>query len=510
MPRQDSSISTRSTLNLDPDKLEAAITHKTKAIVAVEAFGHPGGMGEVEQIARRHELVLIEDCCEGFGGRVGERCIGSFGRAGVFAFYPNKQITTGEGGMIVTDDERFAALCRSLRNQGRDGMNWLAHERLGYNYRLSEINAALGVAQCGRLEAILADRRRVAHEYITRLMTNRHLILPTLDDQTHMSWFVFVVRLNDLFEPDDRDDIIKQLRGEGIGCNNYFPPIHLQPYMRDMLRTKGGRFSGVRIRLGPNDRAAVFQQDDEPAGPARVRNAGADSRQDADLAQCEVLIAAPSPGTQRQRVDFLPMTRSRIATLLCLLIFVGGCAGKKSPARESKRPLDKAQRQANVESFDRVWTAIRDEHWDPKLGGLDWNAVRDELRPKVEQAKTMAEAREVMEDMIGRLKQSHFAIIPREVYHDLTPSQAGEEKPASGERGALGLDVRILDGQAVVWRSLARHAGGAQRRETGLDRPAHRQARCRDNHRKGLHGVRGFEPARRVRPRSGHASARRR
>jgi perosamine synthetase len=230
------------TLNLDPDKLEAAISHKTKAIVAVETFGHPGGMGEVEQIARRHELTLIEDCCEGFGGRVRERAIGSFGRAGVFAFYPNKQITTGEGGMIVTDDDHFASLCRSLRNQGRDGMGWLAHARLGYNYRLSEINAALGVAQVSRLDEILTNRRRVAHDYISRLMTNRHLILPTLDDQTQMSWFVFVVRLNDLFEPDDRDAIIQQLRADGVGASNYFPPIHLQPYVREKLLTKPGDF----------------------------------------------------------------------------------------------------------------------------------------------------------------------------------------------------------------------------------------------------------------------------
>ena len=230
------------TLNIDPDKLEAAITPQTRAIVAVETFGHPGGMAEIEQIAQKHELLLIEDCCEGFGGQGGERRIGSFGRAGVFAFYPNKQITTGEGGMIVTDDDRFAAICRSLRNQGREGMNWLAHERLGYNYRLSEINAALGVAQITRLDEILDNRRRVAHEYINRLMTNRYLILPTLQDDTHMSWFVFVVRLNDLFEPGDRDEVIRDLRSEGIGCNNYFPPIHLQPYMREQFGFKPGDF----------------------------------------------------------------------------------------------------------------------------------------------------------------------------------------------------------------------------------------------------------------------------
>lgn len=235
------------TLNLDPEKLEAAIGPRTRAIVGVEAFGHPGGMTEVEEIARRHDLILIEDCCEGFGGRIdghsGEsRPIGSFGRAGVFAFYPNKQITTGEGGMIVTDDDDLAAMCRSLRNQGREGMGWLGHQRMGFNFRMSEINAALGVAQVRRLEEILENRRRVAHAYMRRLMTNRFLILPTLQDDTRMSWFVFVVRLNDLFEPGDRDEVIRQLRAEGIGCNNYFPPIHLQPYMVEKFGYKAGDF----------------------------------------------------------------------------------------------------------------------------------------------------------------------------------------------------------------------------------------------------------------------------
>jgi perosamine synthetase len=230
------------TMNMDVAKVPAAITPKTKAIVAVEAFGHPGGMTELEQIARQHELVLIEDACEGFGGKYASRPIGSFGRAGVFGFYPNTQITTGEGGMIVTDDDVFASTCRALRNQGREGMAWLAHSRLGYNYRLSELNAALGVAQMQRLDEILANRRTVAHAYIERLMTNRFLILPTLELDTHVSWFVFIVRLNDLFEPGDRDDIMRELRAEGIGCNNYFPPIHLQPYVAEKFGHKPGDF----------------------------------------------------------------------------------------------------------------------------------------------------------------------------------------------------------------------------------------------------------------------------
>jgi perosamine synthetase len=234
------------TLNMDVEKVPPAITGKTRAIVGVEAFGHPGGMIELEQLAQKNELLLIEDCCEGFGGSVGQgqslRTIGSFGRAGVFGFYPNKQITTGEGGMIVTDDDTFAATCRALRNQGREGMSWLAHQRLGYNYRLSEINAAMGAVQVDRLEEILDARRRVAQLYMDRLMTNKFLILPTLQDDTHMSWFVFVVRLNDLFEIGDRDAIMLELRSAGIGCNNYFPPIHLQPYMVERFGFKPGMF----------------------------------------------------------------------------------------------------------------------------------------------------------------------------------------------------------------------------------------------------------------------------
>ncbi len=237
------------TLNVDVDKLAAKINDRTKAVVAVETFGHPGGMIELEGVCRRHELTMIEDCCEGLGGhangRAGDpksRAVGSFGRAGVFAFYPNKQITTGEGGMIVTDDDSFADLCRSLRNQGRDGMEWLAHKRLGYNYRLSEINAAVGSVQMDRLPELLENRRRVANLYMERLMTNRFLILPTLAEEDDLSWFVFVVRLNDLFDPGDRDAVIRHLRAEGVGCNNYFPPIHLQPFYRERFGFKPGDF----------------------------------------------------------------------------------------------------------------------------------------------------------------------------------------------------------------------------------------------------------------------------
>ncbi len=243
------------TLNLDVDKVEAAITPKTKAIVAVEVFGNPAGMDKIEQIARKHEIALVEDCCEALGGKLDSRPVGSFGRAGVFAFYPNKQITTGEGGVIVTDDDNLADLCRSLRNQGRPiekdksdaGVtnrtgSWLQHERLGYNYRLSEISAALGIAQMERLEEMLSQRRRVAGLYMRRLMDFTDLILPNVDQPDLMSWFVFVVRLTDQFGLTERDRVITGLRRHDIGCANYFPCIHLQPYMREMFGYQKGAF----------------------------------------------------------------------------------------------------------------------------------------------------------------------------------------------------------------------------------------------------------------------------
>ena len=141
------------TLNMDADKAAKAITPKTKAILGVEAFGNPGGMHDIAMLAARHEIPLIEDSCEGLGSGHKKRKVGTFGRCGVFGFYPNKQITTGEGGMVVTNDHKLADMCRSLRNQGRDpGGSWLAHARLGYNYRLSDINAAIGVVQMQRLD----------------------------------------------------------------------------------------------------------------------------------------------------------------------------------------------------------------------------------------------------------------------------------------------------------------------------------------------------------------------
>lgn len=236
-------------LNMDPAKVEAAITPRTKAIVAVETFGNPAHMDAYRSIAARHEIPLIEDCCEGLGGVWRDRPIGSFGRVGVFGFYPNKQITTGEGGMVVTDDDRLADCCRALRNQGRPANqgghgagSWLAHERLGYNFRLSDINSAMGVAQMQRLDEILAKRREVADRYMARLMDHADLLLPTIEADTLMSWFVFVLRLSDRYTVDERDRIIAGLRRHEIGASNYFPCIHLQPFYRERFGFKPGDF----------------------------------------------------------------------------------------------------------------------------------------------------------------------------------------------------------------------------------------------------------------------------
>ena len=246
-------------LNMDPQRVEAAITDKTKAILAVEVFGSPRHMDRLAQIAQSNEIPLIEDCCEGLGGTCHGKPIGSYGRAGVFGFYPNKQITTGEGGMIVTDDDRLASLCRSMRNQGRADPDaastnnylnstttgsWLAHERMGWNYRLSEIACALGISQMERLDDMLAARREVATAYMQRLMEYEDLVLPTIEPgcEHEMSWFVFVVRLNNHYARTERDRIITGLRRHDVGAGNYFPCIHLQTHYRELFGHRKGDF----------------------------------------------------------------------------------------------------------------------------------------------------------------------------------------------------------------------------------------------------------------------------
>jgi perosamine synthetase len=222
------------TLNLSPTAVEAAITPRTRAILAVHTFGIPADMPALTTLAQRHNLYLIEDACEAIGATLNTKPIGSFADIAVFAFYPNKQITTGEGGMIVTRDPDLAARMRSLRNQGRTPSgNWFQHTELGYNYRLSDIACTLGIGQMHRLPEILARRETIArlyHHLLASLTEEAPVLsLPLLDiPNTRVSWFVYVVRLTADFTPAHRDQIIHALEAASIGCGRYFAPIHLQ------------------------------------------------------------------------------------------------------------------------------------------------------------------------------------------------------------------------------------------------------------------------------------------
>jgi len=230
------------TLCIDPELVEAAITPRTVAILAVDVFGHPADWHRLEQIAKTHDLALIEDSAESLGSRLDGKPCGSFGRAAIFGFYPNKQITTGEGGMIVTDDKELADHCRSMANQGRGDGGWLSHTRLGYNYRLDEMSAALGASQLERIEQIVSDRADVATWYLDELTGMDNTVLPSVVANVRMSWFVFVIRLGDSFTRADRDQTIDALHASGIGCRDYFQPIHLQPFIQETLGSKQGQF----------------------------------------------------------------------------------------------------------------------------------------------------------------------------------------------------------------------------------------------------------------------------
>ena len=224
------------TFNLDPAELGARRTPRTRAVMAVDVFGHPVNWDGVMDASEG--LLVIDDCCEAIGATYKGRALGGFGAAGCFAFYPNKQLTTGEGGAIVTDDEELAALCRSLRNQGRGKMgSWLHHERLGFNYRMDELSAALGVSQIRRLDTFLERRSAVAAMYGERLAAVEGVRPPVVRPDVSMSWFVYVVLLP---EGTDRERVIGSLAAEGIPGRAYFEPLHLQPYIQERLGTREG------------------------------------------------------------------------------------------------------------------------------------------------------------------------------------------------------------------------------------------------------------------------------
>ena len=256
------------TLNLDPAALEAAITERTKAVVAVDMFGYPCELDEIRAICARHGLALIQDSAEALGAEYKGRPIGSHGTAGVFGFYPNKQLATGEGGVVFTHSEEEWKLVRSLRNQGREyrGGAWFHHVRLGFNYRWTDVQAAIGIGQLEKLDRLLAMRAEVAERY-TRLLEGVEVEPLCADDQEHVrSWFVYVVALP---RGADRARIMSELRAEGIGTAEYVPCVHLQPYMRETYGFSEG-VCPVAEDVGSRTIALPFYPHLDPADQERV------------------------------------------------------------------------------------------------------------------------------------------------------------------------------------------------------------------------------------------------
>jgi perosamine synthetase len=231
------------TLALDPACVDAAITPRTRAILAVDVFGHPADWKALERIAAEHDLVLIEDAAESLGSAVGGRRCGSFGTAAAFGFYPNKQITTGEGGAIATDDDALCERLQSLRNQGRGVSRATSeHVRIGFNYRMDEMSAALGATQIARLDEIVSRRLEIASWYEDELGACDTLMLPHAAPGTTVCWFVYVVRLVPSLGAAVRSRLLTRLQARGIECRDYFSPIHLQPPYRELLGHARGDF----------------------------------------------------------------------------------------------------------------------------------------------------------------------------------------------------------------------------------------------------------------------------
>ncbi len=227
------------TYNIDPQKLEEAITEKTKAIILVHIFGQPCNMDAIMMIVEKSKIPIIEDACEALGATYNGKKVGTFGKASVFAFYPNKQITTGEGGIIVTDDDEIADICRSWRNQGRDDSGeWLKHIRIGYNYRLDEMSCAVGIEQLKKVEFILNKRREIATKYTERLKRIDGIITPYVGPNTETSPWVYYLRVEENL---DRNKILEYLNENGVSSRAYFyPPIHLQPVYKNIFGYIGG------------------------------------------------------------------------------------------------------------------------------------------------------------------------------------------------------------------------------------------------------------------------------
>lgn len=227
------------TFNIDPFLIEQAITSKTKAILPVHIFGQSADMVPILKIAKKYNLKILEDACESLGATYKGDTVGTTGDIGTFAFYPNKQMTTGEGGMIVTNSKKLYDLCDSMRNQGRgDNGDWLLHKRLGYNYRMDDMSAALGITQLKKLDWMIEQKREIASWYNDELQNTPGVEIPRIGSNRTHSYFVYVIRV----KKGKRNLLMMKLEKKGIQTKPYLPAIHLQPFMKELFGFKRGDY----------------------------------------------------------------------------------------------------------------------------------------------------------------------------------------------------------------------------------------------------------------------------
>lgn len=227
------------TYNMAPSKIESAITKKTKAILPVHIFGQSADMDLILTISKKYSLKILEDACESLGSTYKGKVTGTMGDIGTYAFYPNKQMTTGEGGMVVTNSKKLYELCDSMRNQGRGKRkDWLLHERLGFNYRMDEMSASLGITQLKKIDWMIDAKRKIASCYNKALKNVYGIQVPEVGPERTHSWFVYVIRIKN----GKRNNLMNKLHKIGIQTKPYLPVIHLQPFMRKLFSYKKGDF----------------------------------------------------------------------------------------------------------------------------------------------------------------------------------------------------------------------------------------------------------------------------
>ncbi len=227
------------TFNMDPSKIESLITKKTKAILPVHIFGQSAEMDPIIKIAKRYKLKILEDSCESLGATYKDRMVGTDGDIGTFAFYPNKQMTTGEGGMIVTNSKKIYEMCDSMRNQGRGkSKDWLRHVRLGYNYRMDEMSASLGITQLKKIDFLIEEKRKIGNWYNSILKNIPGVEVPVVGPNRSHSYFVYVLRVKN----GKRNNLMETLAKIGIQTKPYLPVLHLQPFMKKLFGFKKGDF----------------------------------------------------------------------------------------------------------------------------------------------------------------------------------------------------------------------------------------------------------------------------